>query len=161
MVSIEICDPASQEVGDLIRALDADLWQRYPAGPIHGIDIDAFKAAGGVFMVARDGARAVACGAYRPIGVDTVEIKRMFTRQEARGQGHSRRLLSALEAHASARGFEHVLLETGDQQPEALRLYESSGYARIAKFGEYVDSSYSICFAKALPTLAQVERHAG
>jgi GNAT superfamily N-acetyltransferase len=160
MIAIEVCDPASEEAADLIRALDAELWHRYPAGPIHGIDIATFKAAGGVFLVLREQGRAVACGAYRPIAAHTVEIKRMFTRSEARGKGYSRRILQALEAHAYASGCRRVQLETGDQQPEAIGLYESSGYVRIEKFGAYVDSSYSICFSKALAH-APEQRHAG
>ena len=160
MVTIDVCDPASEEAGELIRALDAELWQRYPAGPIHGIDIAALKAAGGVFMVLREDGRALGCGAYRPFNATTMEIKRMFTRREARGKGYSRRILRALEAHGLEQGFKHVVLETGDQQPEAIGLYESSSYARIPKYGEYVDSLYSICFAKDLST-ATVKHYAG
>ena len=68
--------------------------------------------------------------------------------------------LRSLEAHGLEQGFKHVVLETGDQQPEAIGLYQSSSYARIPKYGEYVDSSYSICFAKDLST-ATVKHYAG
>lgn len=160
MITIEVADVAAEDASDLIRALDAELWRRYPEGPIHGIDVAAFKSVGGVFLVLREDGRAVGCGAYRPLAPNTVEVKRMFTREEVRGRGHSRRILQTLEAHARERGFERVVLETGDQQPEAIRLYESSGYARIPKFGEYEDSSYSICFEKELNADGVRRRHA-
>jgi GNAT superfamily N-acetyltransferase len=143
-------DPATQEVAILIQALDADLWSRYPAGPIHGIDIAAFKANGGVFLVLEEDGAAHACGAYRPYAPGVAEIKRMFVHRHARGRGYSRRVLAALEDHAIRNGFTRVVLETGDQQPEAIGLYESAGYARIPRFGEYIESCYSICFSKIL-----------
>ena len=45
-----------------------------------------------------------------------------------------------------------MVLETGDKQPEAIALYESSGYARIAGFGHYRGSPLSRCFGKRLRT---------
>jgi hypothetical protein len=41
-------------------------------------------------------------------------------------------------------------LETGVRQPEAISLYESMGYHRIANYGEYRDSGLSVCFEKGL-----------
>ena len=37
-------------------------------------------------------------------------------------------LLAALEDEARELGYDFVRLETGDQQPEAIKLYASSGY---------------------------------
>jgi putative acetyltransferase len=134
----------------MIRALDAELWSRYPRGPIHGIDISAFKASGGVFLAVMEGGAAQACGAYRPYARGTVEIKRRFVQPHARGRGYSRLILQGLEEHARRSGFEHLILQTGDQQPEAVGLYDSAGYVRIPNYGEYVETSYSICFSKPL-----------
>ena len=41
-------------------------------------------------------------------------------------------------------------LETGTRQPEAIALYESSGYARVPCFPPYDDDPLSVCFAKPL-----------
>jgi hypothetical protein len=41
-------------------------------------------------------------------------------------------------------------METGDRQPEAVRLYEHCGYCRIPNFGIYSDSARSVCFEKQL-----------
>jgi ribosomal protein S18 acetylase RimI-like enzyme len=43
-----------------------------------------------------------------------------------------------------------MVLETGDAQPEAIALYESSGYTRIASFGHYAWSPHNRCFARPL-----------
>jgi hypothetical protein len=46
-------------------------------------------------------------------------------------------------------------LETGKQQPEAIRLYEKSGYAYIPNYGQYAGVDNSVCMKKELAT-AQV-----
>jgi hypothetical protein len=47
-------------------------------------------------------------------------------------------------------GYVSLRLETGDQQPEAIHLYESAGYQRIGPFGIYIGSERSVCFEKRL-----------
>ncbi len=42
------------------------------------------------------------------------------------------------------------MLETGTAQPEAIALYESSGYTRIEGFGHYLWSPENRCFGKPL-----------
>ena len=43
-----------------------------------------------------------------------------------------------------------MVLETGALQPEAIALYESSGYRRIPNFGFYSHAEHSQCFAKPI-----------
>lgn len=43
-----------------------------------------------------------------------------------------------------------MVLETGLRQPEALTLYESSGYAQVPGFGYYKDAPLSRCLARSL-----------
>jgi hypothetical protein len=38
------------------------------------------------------------------------------------------------------------------RQPEAIALYESSGYTPIPGFGHYKDGPLSRCYARRLPT---------
>ena len=70
----------------------------------------------------------------------TAEVKRMYVAPTARGLGLARRMLAHLEVTARAAGLEAVVLETGEKQPEAIELYSSAGYRRIAGFGYYRDS---------------------
>ena len=104
-----------------------------------------------VFMVARElSGEAVGCGALRQLDATTAEIKRMFVPVAHRGRGIAREILAALEDFARVEGWTRLVLETGDLQHEAIGLYESAGYHRIPKFGEYVDVEISICFGKDL-----------
>ena len=60
-------------------------------------------------------------------------------------------MLAHLEPSAGEHGAEAVVLETGLRQPEAMALYETSGYEPIAPFGYYKDAPLSRCYAKLLP----------
>lgn len=103
-----------------------------------------------VFLVASDDGIAVGCGGLRRIDDSHGEIKRMYVVPERRGTGISTTLLSALEDEARSRGWTRLVLETGDRQPDAMRLYEREGYTRIPNFGYYADSTLSVCYEKAL-----------
>lgn len=83
-------------------------------------------------------------------GAGPAEVRRMYVVPVARGLGISRRILSALEQEARELGRERLRLETGIDQPEAIGLYESSGFERIPNFGPYVGEARSVCFEKLL-----------
>jgi putative acetyltransferase len=104
----------------------------------------------GTFLVARQDGEAVGCGAVRRLSPTTGEVKRMFVDDTARGRGVGSRILAELEAWAAAAGITTLVLEAGDRQTEAIRLYERSGFHSIPCFGEYVDAQLSRCFEKQL-----------
>jgi GNAT superfamily N-acetyltransferase len=91
---------------------------------------------------------AVACGAFRPLERRVAEIKRMFVVPDCRGRGYSKGVLMELERLARKDGYTTVRLETANRQPEAIGLYERSGYQRIPNFGVYRNSTRSVCFEK-------------
>ena len=106
----------------------------------------------GVFLVAWVDGEPAGCGALKPVAdlATTAEVKRMYTAPAARRRGVSRAILERLEEVAAELGYEHLQLETGTEQPEALALYESHGWHRIAPYGRYKDSPSSVCFGKHL-----------
>jgi GNAT superfamily N-acetyltransferase len=106
----------------------------------------------GVFLVAWVHGEPLSCGALKPLDDDPTvgEIKRMYTRPDGRRQGLGRRILACLEATAVTLGYRRLQLETGVPQPEALALYERTGWHRITPYGHYRDSPHSVCFAKEL-----------
>jgi GNAT superfamily N-acetyltransferase len=135
----------------LARRLIEELDRRYPEQENGGpLDPAQVIPPTGIFLVARLEGDPAGCGALRRLEEGVAEIKRMYVEPWARGHGVARRLLAGLEEVARRSGYEAILLETGIRQPEAIGLYESSGYRRIPAYREYVDSPLSVCFEKAL-----------
>ena len=143
------------------RALVLRQWsevcQRYgspaPCGEDSALPTGSFTAPTGVFLVGEAEGAAVACGGVRacddgPPGV--AEIKRMYVDPSVRGRGWGRALLVALEEEARRLGYDRLWLESGTAQPEALHLYETSGWTPIPKYGEYKDEEDSRCFERVL-----------
>jgi len=101
-------------------------------------------------LVGRISGRAVAVGAIRALAPGTGEIKRMYVAPGARGTGVSTAILRRLEHEARALGWDRLVLETGEKQPDAMRFYEREGFTRIPLYGHYVDSAISRCYGKPL-----------
>lgn len=93
--------------------------------------------------------QAVGHAALRWNGSD-LELKRMFVHPDHRGTGVSTALLAASENAARDQGLSRLILQTGDRQPDAVRLYEKSGYARIPVFPPYEVLPFSNTFEKRL-----------
>ncbi len=92
----------------------------------------------------------VACGAVKKLDEATVEVKRMFTDETARGKGAATTILKELEQWSAEMGYKKSMLETGKSLHEANRLYLKSGYKVIPNYGQYIDAVDSICYEKAL-----------
>ena len=136
----------------LVAALNAELLDRYDGFDGSGGELAAtdFAPPGGAFVVGWEDGEPVACGGILRYDEATAEIRRMYVAPSARGRGLSRLLLAALEDEARELGYELVRLETGDRQPEAIKLYVSSGFEPIPRFGPFVDDPRSVCFEKRL-----------
>ena len=148
---IEVVDVRIPEATLLIERLSAELARRYEADEGAGnFRPEHVLQPGSGFLLARWQTQAVGCGAYRPLHDDIAEVKRMYVEPAFRGLGIGRRLLVALEERARHTGYARIWLETGTAQPEALRLYETSGYRVIANYGHYRDDPRSVCFEKRL-----------
>lgn len=93
---------------------------------------------------------AVGCGAIKEYDAKTMEVKRMFTNLNFRGNGIASEILLALETWAKSLGFTSCILETGVRQVEAVSLYIKRGYSQIENYGQYTDVVDSICFKKVL-----------
>lgn len=154
MPTIRLESPDQPDVRALIDALDAYQKPLYPLSSFHGIDIAALCRPEMSFFVARnDAGLALGCAGIWVADVDGVvsaEIKRMFVAPEARGTGLGQRLLARLTAMARERGAQRLLLETGNRQPEAQRLYERAGFALCGPFGSYAPDPYSLFMVKPL-----------
>lgn len=132
----------------LVKAALAELAERYEddegdATPLEPAEFD--RPYGAFFVLYLDG-EPVACGAWRGHGEDA-EIKRMYTTPAARGRGLARAILAAVEKSAREHGRRRMILETGVQNHEAVKMYESAGYQRIQNFGYYRDEPGCLSYA--------------
>jgi GNAT superfamily N-acetyltransferase len=142
-------DNSSEDFRALVSLLDAhlavtdedehDFYHQY-----NGLDEIKY-----VVMV-YDGNTPVACGAVKHYDKQRVEVKRMFTSEDYRGQGIAVKVLDDLEAWTMELGYSHCLLETGRRQPYAIRLYEKQGYTIVPNYGQYAGMENSVCMEKEL-----------
>lgn len=133
----------------LVRLLDADLAIR--DGADHAFfaqfnKIDTIRHC----MVAYLATTPVCIGAIKQYDDRTMEVKRMYTLENCRGKGYAGLVLKSLEEWAAELGMKRLVLETGQKQPEALRLYHKSGYKVIPNYGQYAEVESSVCFEKHL-----------
>ena len=94
--------------------------------------------------------KAVGCGAFKEFNSKSVEIKRMFTTETARGQGIASIILKELEDWAKELKYSTCVLETGIRQIEAVEFYKKNNYKIIPNYGQYVGIVNSLCFEKEL-----------
>ncbi|MFC8503244.1 GNAT family N-acetyltransferase [Pedococcus sp. NPDC057267] len=151
---VDFLDPRVQRLVEEVQAHYAVIYGGPDDSPV---DADEFAPPRGCFLLGSVDGEPVAMGGWRMrpeltdvVGGRSAEVKRMYVADGARRQGHARRVLGALEQTAREAGAELLVLETGTMQPEAIALYEASGYAPTVAFGHYADSELSRYFAKRL-----------
>ena len=165
-VSVQPFD--SPDAARLVAAAETELQKRYGPGPHDYLPVDGahpedpgdrlhrpltaaeFAPPGGTFLVARLDGVAVGCAGLRPVGEDRAEVKRLYVLDDYRGRGIARRLMDELESAAPGLGHRHLVLETGGLQPEAIALYDSSGWARIPPYFGVARHERSVYFEKWL-----------
>jgi GNAT superfamily N-acetyltransferase len=133
----------------LVKELDADLKMR--DGEQHSFfaqfnKIDAIKYA----VVAYWQEMPVGCGAIKEYAPNTMEIKRMFVHPAHREKGIASTILKNLETWAKELHHTKCILETGQKQPEAIKLYHKNEYKIIPNYGQYENIEGSVCFEKEL-----------
>ncbi len=138
-----------QDFIELTRQLDHELSDRYgilqDAYAKHNV-IDPIDTA----MIGYMGNLPIACGCFKEVDENIVEIKRMYVDKFVRRKGLSVLVLNSLEEWATELGYMKAILETGKGQPEAIGLYKKSGYQIIENYGPYKGLKTSVCMAKAL-----------
>lgn len=134
---------------ELVHLLDEELSIRDGADQVFYAQFNRIDSIKNV-IVAYENHRSIGCGAFKKFDDDNVEIKRMFVRAEDRGKGVAAEILKELEKWAGELDFQSAVLETGKRQPEAIRLYEKSGYQLIPNYGQYEGVENSVCMRKAL-----------
>ena len=149
-VEIRPLAPADPAVRRLVAELDRLQTSLYPAESNHLDPIEVLEGSDVTFLAAFVGGEAVGCGAVKRMPGRYGEIKRVFVDPAARRRGVGRAMMEALETDLLTHGIDLARLETGVRQPEALALYEHSGYVRIPPFGDYREDPLSVFLEKRL-----------
>lgn len=68
---------------------------------------------------------------------DFAEVKRMYVRPEARGQGVADAIMARLIVETQSAGLSLLRLETGTESLAAIHFYRRSGFQNCAAFEPY------------------------
>jgi GNAT superfamily N-acetyltransferase len=150
-------DPRAKQ---LRHWMDADMRERYRVGPgREPADVTAKRAR--ALAVSRSQVKAVYLAELpdgTPVGHiglrmlgEEWEVKRLVVLPTARRAGIAQALLAAVERTAREGGAERLILQAGDQQPEAVALYRKLGWSPIPVYEPYIETMpHSLCFEKRL-----------
>ena len=149
MTSLDRTNSENKDFQKLVLELDKDLAIR------NGDSNDFFAQFNKIdqlnnVVIAYVESSTAGCGAIKEFNKFTMEIKRMYVRNEMRRKGVAVDILNNLENWARELGYKKCVLETGDQMIEAIGLYRKNGYKIIRNYGQYENVESSICFEKDL-----------
>ena len=142
--------------GPAIRALIArhlgGMHENSPPESVHALGLEALKAPAITVWSAWVDDEIAGCGALKRLDDAQGEIKSMRVADAFLGKGIGRAILDHVVAEARRRGLASLWLETGSGEAflPAIRLYESSGFARCGPFGDYVEDPFSVFMMRRL-----------
>ena len=135
-ITIECLSSPTADARELIFELDEVLGAVNEPEQRHGLSLEQVFQPNVRFFIARVDGAAVGCGAVALFD-GYAEVKRMYTREAARGRGVGKAVLARLEREARDAGRKMLRLETGIYQAPAIGLYEGLGFRRCGAFGDY------------------------
>lgn len=133
----------------MIAESEAELASIYPPEVRYAFSPEQLTDAGVAFVVAYRDDVPVGCGGVAFYD-GFAELKRIFVTRAARGARIAGTIVDGLEGISRESGRDTVRLETGEDSPEAIRLYERLGYARRGPFAEYEENGSSVFMEKVL-----------
>lgn len=140
----------SPEAVALLRGRDAELSALHTPEQSFRIPIEKHVRADVIFLVMRENGIAIGCGTLQ-LHSGYAELKSMYVIPAARGKRLAQSLVAELENLARDRGFRELKLETGIYSHAAIRTYETGGYRRCERFGDYPFAPTSVYMTKSLP----------
>jgi GNAT superfamily N-acetyltransferase len=142
-------DPLAQE---LVERVQQEYVQRYGGPDDAVVEPAQFGLPRGLFLVAEVGGVPAGCGAWRGLPEGPAEIKRVYVEPVFRRRGLARLIVDALEESAARAGRGSVVLNTGQEQPEAIALYTDLGYVPVPGYGTYARAPAAVFLGKGLRT---------
>ncbi|QDL93402.1 MarR family transcriptional regulator [Paroceanicella profunda] len=140
-IAIHRTDPLSDTARHCLGAYYAELGRRFAQGfdVARSRDPEAADmiAPRGAFLVALSDGLPIGCAALKGTGGAVGEVKRVWVAPAARGLGLARQLMQEVEDAARALGMTTLRLDTNRAAlPEAVRLYQRSGWTEIDRFND-------------------------
>jgi len=93
---------------------------------------------------------SIACGSFKELSSDTVEIKRVFVKKPYRNKELATFIMKKLEKEAKNRNYDFSVLVTGITNLPSQTFYKKLGYDIVEGFGFFKGDSDSISFKKRL-----------
>ena len=85
----------------------------------------------GCLLLVYDNKLLIACAAYRKIGDNICELKRMYIKPDYRGKGVGQEIMNILCTRAKLNGYTLMRLDTLDTMTPAIKLYSNNGFYTI------------------------------
>ena len=121
-----------------------------------GLTASMFDPPAGAFVIARvdcDGdAHPIGGAGVRTIAPGAGEVRRLWVDPAWRRRGIARALMAGLEEAARDLGLATLRLATGDRQPEAVALYDTTGWERV-RVDTYEGPDETVCVFRFVKSL--------
>ncbi len=141
----------------LVEQVQQEYVVRYGGRDAAVVDAAEFRPPAGLFLVAEVDGVPAGCGAWRVLPSGEAEIKRVYVEPAFRRRGLARRLMAALEDSAARAGHRSVVLNTGQEQPEAVALYTQLGYRAVTGYGVYACAPDAVFLGRELDRRGGIE----
>ncbi len=154
-ICLKRCDGKNEDFVENCRLLDEDLERR--VGKVIQRDkytefnqLDQIKEA----VVAYSDGVVAGAGAMREYKYcdisNATELKRLFVRPGNQGKGIGTKIVTELIEWAREKGYEYMILETGELLKESVHVYKKLGFEVIDNYGPYEGMTDSLCMMKKL-----------
>lgn len=146
---VRLEDPCTVDARILLDELSAMLALRCADSAQQRFRAEDVQCARSAFVVARtmDG-NPIGCGALRRFSFEVAEFKRIYRRPEWPGVGAV--ILQFLENVAARMNYCRAVLQSHEQNRQAIDFYLRHGYEPVDPYGEYLGMPEARCFAKTL-----------
>ncbi|MDV4145144.1 GNAT family N-acetyltransferase [Shimia sp. FJ5] len=139
-ITLRETDPQHPDAVACLEAYYAELAARFETGFDVSLsrDPDAadMRSPRGAFLVAYRDDAPIGCVGLKGSDKGYAEVKRLWVSPDARGLGLAKRLMDATETAARALGIVTLRLDTNSSLPDAVRLYQSTGWTALDRFND-------------------------
>jgi GNAT superfamily N-acetyltransferase len=139
-IVLEPADPRSQDALYCLHAYYDELAARFETGFDVNLSADPeatdMMPPRGQFLLAMSDGLPLGCVGLKGTDKGYAEIKRLWIAPSARGLGLAKRLMTEIEARARGLGIAKLRLDTNSALPEAVALYQNTGWTQIDRFND-------------------------